>query len=162
MHNICSNFIMKKISLPLLLLLFLVMSCAKVKDPEFRKVGDFRLKGLGVTKTTIGFSVTYFNPNNFGVTVKQGEADVFMDSVYLGKFTQDEDITVLKNADFSIPLSGAIPLKTALELNLKNIGQREILLRADGHVKVGKAGIFVNKGVHYTGKHKIDDIHIKF
>lgn len=161
MHSICIVVHMKLKCLPLLFLLVTV-GCANVKDPEFRKVGNFKLKGLGPTQTTIGFTVTYFNPNNFGVTIKQTEAEVYMDSVYLGKFTQDADISVKKNADFSIPLSGAIPLKTALELNLRNIREREILLRADGHVKVGKAGVFVNKDVHYQGKHRLDDIQIRF
>jgi len=136
--------------------------CARVKDPEFRKVGNFRMKGINPTKTTIGFSVVYFNPNNFGVTVKDGDVDVYMDSAYLGKFTQDSAIAVKKNAEFSIPLSGSIPLRTALELDLRNIGQRDILLRADGVVKVGKAGIFVSKDVHYSGKHRLDEIQIKF
>jgi LEA14-like dessication related protein len=146
----------------LLLGLMMVAGCANVKDPEFRKVGNFRMKGINPTHTTIGFNVVYFNPNNFGVTVKDGNVDVYMDSVYLGKFTQDSSIAVKKNADFSIPLSGAIPLKTALELDLKNIGQRDILLRADGAVRVGKAGIFVSKDVHYSGKHRLDEIQIKF
>lgn len=160
MHNICNSVIMKLIAL--LFGLISLAGCARVKDPEFRKVGNFKMKGINPKQTTIGFNVVYFNPNNFGVTVKDGSVDVYMDSIYLGKFTQDSSIVVKKNADFSIPLSGAIPLRTALELDLRNIGQRDILLRADGAVKVGKAGIFVSKDVHYSGKHRLDEIQIKF
>jgi LEA14-like dessication related protein len=102
--------------------------------------------------------VTYFNPNDFGVTVKEAAADVYLDSVYLGKFVQDSTIGVDKNADFSIPLSGAISLKTVLSLNLQELAQREVLLRANGNVKVGKAGIFISKPFTYQGKHRLEDI----
>lgn len=145
-----------------LLSFFFLAGCSKVKDPEFRRIGGFKLKGLGLTETRIGFQVTYFNPNNFGVTVKEAEADVYMDSVYLGKFTQDSSIQVGRNAEFSIPLTGAVPMKTALQLDFQNISRRDILFRAEGNVKVGKAGIFVNRGIHYQGTHRLDEIKMRF
>jgi hypothetical protein len=85
-----------------------------------------------------------------------------MDTVYLGKFSQDSTIMVGRNADFSIPFTGVIPMKTALQLDLRNLQTRDILIRADGKVKVGKAGIFVNRDIHYEGKHRLDDIQIRF
>jgi LEA14-like dessication related protein len=136
----------------------ILASCAKVKDPEFRRLDHFHVKSLGLAQTTIGFNVTYFNPNNFGVTVKETAADIYMDSVYLGKFVQDSTISVNKNSEFSIPLTGAVAMKTALQMNFQNIGNRDILLRADGNVRVGKAGIFVTKPIHYQGKHKLGEI----
>ena len=143
--------------LPLLALLIMA-GCAKVQDPEFRRVEKFRLKNFGLEKVTIGFNVTYFNPNKFGVTVKEAEADVYMDTTYLGKFTQESNVAVSRNADFSIPFSGEIPLQTALKMNIQELSSRPVLLKADGSVKVGKAGIFVSKPVHYEGKHTLDDI----
>lgn len=140
--------------------LLAVAGCTKVKDPEFRRIDNFRLKNFGLQEAVIGFSVTYYNPNNFSVTVKEAAADIYMDSVYLGKFSQDSIVSVRKNGEFSIPLSGTVSLQTALKLNLQNLDQREILLKADGSVKVGKAGIFVNKPFHYQGKHRLADIDI--
>jgi LEA14-like dessication related protein len=138
--------------------LTIVFGCAKVKDPEFRRLDHFRVKSLGIQETRIGFNVTYFNPNNFGVTVKETQADIYLDSVYLGKFLQDSTISVSKNSEFSIPLSGAVSMKTALQMNFQDLGNRDILLKADGSAKVGKAGIFVTKAIHYQGKHKLGEI----
>ncbi len=81
-----------------------------------------------------------------------------MDTVYLGKFVQDSAISVDRNAEFSIPLTGSIPLNKALQLNLQDIDSREIVLRADGATKVGKAGIFVTKKIRYEGRHKLSDV----
>lgn len=139
-------------------LLVIILGCGKVQAPEFRHVSGFKVRSLGLQQTIIGFKVTYFNPNNFGVTVKQTEADVYMDSVFLGKFSQDTSIAVSKNAEFSIPLSGKISLQTALNLNLQDLENRDILLRAEGTTRVGKGGIFINKPIHYEGRHRIDEI----
>jgi hypothetical protein len=81
-----------------------------------------------------------------------------MDSVFLGKFIQDSNVLVQKNAEFTIPLSGNISLQTALQMNLQDLGTREIMVRADGSTKVGKAGIYLNKPIHYQGKHRLEDI----
>lgn len=141
-----------------MLLVFGLTSCTNVKEPEFRRIEKFRLRNFGITEGTIGFDVTYYNPNNFGVAVKEAAADVYLDSVYLGQFRQDSTISVGKNAEFSVPLSGKISLATAMKMDLKNLDTREIQLRADGSVKVGKAGIFVNKPIKYSGRHKLGDI----
>jgi LEA14-like dessication related protein len=145
-----------------LLLAFVLFAtgCAKVKEPEFRRVENFRLKNLGFTDVTIGLSVTYFNPNNFNVSVREAVADVYIDSVYLGKFNQDSLVRVGQKAEFSIPLTGTIPTATALKLNMKDIDSREILLQANGTVKVGKAGVYVNKKFNYSGRHKLSELKI--
>jgi LEA14-like dessication related protein len=143
--------------LPFFLLVVLI-GCTKIKEPQFRSVGNFHLKNFGLQQAVIAFNVNYFNPNNFGVTVKEAAADVYLDSVYLGKFQQDTSIGVNKNAVFSIPLSGAIALQTVLGLNFQELSRREVLVKANGTVKVGKAGIFITQPFNYQGMHKLEDI----
>lgn len=61
-------------------LFFILLSgCVQVKNPEFRRIDHFRLKNVGWQQATIGFGITYYNPNNFGVSIKEAEADVYMD-----------------------------------------------------------------------------------
>ena len=148
-----------KMIIPVLLLgLISFTGCGDIKDPEFRRVENFGVKGLGLSHANIGFTITYYNPNGFGVTVKEAETNIYMDSIYLGKFTQDSAINVSKEAEFSIPFSGAIALRTALNLDLESLGRRDILLKADGSAKVGKAGIYINTPIHYQGWHRLDEI----
>ncbi len=156
-HYFCFINVMKRILVPLLLAIVFT-GCVQVKEPEFRKIEKLRLKNFGITEGVIAFNATYYNPNNFGVSVKEAEADVYIDSVYLGKFVQDSVVQVNKNADFSIPLSGKITLATALKIDLEDIEKRDILLKAIGSVKVGKAGVFVNKPFEYRGRHRLEDL----
>ena len=66
-HDICHYISMQlKIIIPSLLLsLGIASGCKEVKDPEFRKVDEFGLRNLSLVDATVGFSVTYFNPNDF-------------------------------------------------------------------------------------------------
>ena len=82
------------------LMVTLLVGCTKIKEPEFRRVDNFHLKNFGLQQAVIAFNVHYFNPNNFGVTVKEAAADVYLDSVYLGKFVQDSTIGVRKMQNF--------------------------------------------------------------
>jgi len=141
-----------------LLFAAILSGCAKVKEPEFRRIENFRVKKFDLTEGEIGLSATYYNPNNFGVAVKEAEAEVYLDSIYVGKFVQDNNVDVSRQSDFSIPLSGKIGLATALKLNLKNIDTRELLLQANGTVKVGKGGVFVKKPFNYSGRHKLSEL----
>ena len=139
----------------LILLAPLLYSCGRIKDPEFRRLDNFGVKKLGFESSTVGFTATYFNPNKFGVTVKEAAIDVFVDSIYLGKFSQTQEVVVNNNAEFSIPLEGTIGIQKALQSNLAGLLGKEVLVKADGSVKVGKVGVFVNKRIHYEGRQKV-------
>ncbi|MGZ3845027.1 MAG: hypothetical protein ACXVBH_03170 [Flavisolibacter sp.] len=136
----------------------LLAGCTRIQEPQFRKVGNFRLKNFGLQQAEIAFNVNYFNPNDFGVTVKEAAADVYLDSVYLGKFQQDSTVGVKKDAEFSIPLTGTVSLQTVLGMDLQDLSRREVWLKANGSVKVGKAGIYITKPFTYQGKHRLEDI----
>jgi LEA14-like dessication related protein len=147
---------MKTLALLSLLIGLAAASCNRIKDPEFRRLEKFGVKSFGVQKVDIGFQVTYFNPNNFGVTVKEAAGDVYLDSVFVGKFVQHDAVEVDKNAEFSIPLVGSVALADALKLKVNDLANRELLVRANGSVKVGKAGVYISRPFTYQGKHKID------
>jgi len=41
------------------------------------------------------------------------------------------------------------------------LGRKDIFLKADGSVKVGKAGIYITRPVHYQGLHRLDEIRLQ-
>lgn len=136
-------------------------SCGKIQEPEFKRIGDFGIKKLGLKETVVGLSVTYYNPNNFGLIVKEGTFDVYIDSIYLGKFVQPQAVSVQTRADFSIPMEGTIGFDKAVQFNIPALIGKEVLIQAKGAVKVGKAGVFITKDIDYSGRHVLDKNLIK-
>lgn len=160
MHNICYLASMKFLY-TLLLPVLLLSACANIKAPEFKGIEKFGVRQVTLQSATLGFDVAYFNPNNFGVTVKDAQVDVYLDSVYLGKFNQEQDVSVYQNTVFSIPFTGNISLLNAMNLKPGQWGSRPILLKAEGSVKVGKAGIFVTRPISYEGRHSLNEISVQ-
>jgi LEA14-like dessication related protein len=147
---------MKVLSLLLLVISVSFTSCGKLEEPKFIRVEGFGIKKLGLIETVIGFNTTYYNPNNFGVTVKEAVLDVYVDSLYLGKFNQPEPISVQNKAEFAIPLEGTISLGKALQYDIASMVGKETHIKANGSVKIGKAGVFVTKNINYSGRHRLD------
>jgi LEA14-like dessication related protein len=145
-----------KMFLSSLLLVLIFTSCAKMKEPEFRRIDGFGIKKIGIKETTIGFNLTWFNPNNFGVAVKEAAFDVYLDSVYLGKFTQPTPVSVTSNGEFSIPMEGTVSLLTALQFDIPKMVGKMVFIQANGNVLVGKAGVFMKKELNYKGNHRLD------
>ena len=140
----------------LMFLILLFMSCNKLQEPQFRRVENFGVKNVTFQDATVGLAITYFNPNGFGLAVKEADIDLYVDTVYIGKFTQPNTIDVSAGSEFSIPIEGKISWKQITKSGLHKQAGKEVLVKANGKVKVGKAGVFVNKDIQYSGKHKLD------
>ena len=141
-----------KILSSLLLITIVLCSCGKMEEPQFKRLENFKIKSLGLKETVVGFNATLHNPNTFGVTVKESAVDVYVDSVFVGNFKQTQQIAVKSEADFSIPLEGKIPMTRAISMNLPGLIGKEVLVRADGSVKVGKGGVYVTKEFSFEGR----------
>lgn len=158
MHSFCHLYFMftRSVTTTLLFASIFVASCAKVQEPTFRRLSDFKVKSLGLQEARIGINVVYFNPNNFGVNIKEGAVNIYFDTTFIGRFTQPTGVDVAKNSEFGIPLEGSVPLAKALKLKASDFLNKEVQVRADGAVRVGKGGIFVSKDIKYQGKHRLD------
>lgn len=131
-------------------------SCGKVEDPRFRRLENFGVRNISLQDATIGFNATYFNPNKFGVNVKEAVFDFYADTLYLGKFLQPQGIDVNPAAEFSIPLEGRVSWQKVRNSGFEKLAGKEVLIKATGSVKVGKAGVYMTKNINYEGRHMLD------
>lgn len=138
--------------------LLLLLSCNRIKQPEFVGIDNFKLSSMGFDGVGLKFQVIFHNPNSYGVTVKMAEANVYIDSVFAGKFLQDTLVKISSKADFNIPFSGKIPLPAFLKIDFKNLGSREVFLQATGKASIGKAGIYVIRDFSIERKQKLTDL----
>ena len=148
---------MKWCLLMIILLSHTLFGCVQIEEPDFREIRDFHITNLSLQDVQIQFGMTYFNPNDFSVTVKETAAKVYLDSVYLGEFRQDSLIEVKKKAEFVVPLSGTLPLTAFLGMNIKDLLKRQALVSAEGVTKIGKAGVYITRKINYQGRHRLND-----
>jgi LEA14-like dessication related protein len=148
---------MKKL-LPFLVLIFVVFytSCKKPEAFTYRDLKNFRVSNFGLDKSRVSMDLVFFNPNYYGVDLKKVDSDIYIDSTFAGKFLLDTTIHIAKNAEFTIPASFDVDMKTIFKNTLNLLISNEVLVGARGTTRVGKGGIFVTIPFQYEGKQKLN------
>lgn len=146
---------MKKI-FPLFVLICLALfSCKKPQGFDYRDVKNIKVEKLGFNQTTLRMDLVYFNPNNFGVTLKNVDCDIFINSNFLGHYKLDTVMRIEKKSEFSLPSKLNIDMKNVYKNTLNVLFSKEIELNVKGSSRVSKFGVNVNVPFDYKGKHKL-------
>ncbi len=143
---------MKKLlaTLSILSTLFLMSGCQAPKDLEFREFKNVSLDKMGFSASALKVDLVYYNPNNFGLELKRTELDIFVDSIFLGHSSQELQVAIPRRDVFTIPLTIDLDMKNLLKNGLVTMLNKQVLVRAVGNVKVGKAGVYKNFKVDYS------------
>ncbi|MFZ1529089.1 MAG: LEA type 2 family protein [Ferruginibacter sp.] len=142
-------------ALPSWILLFVTLlltlpSCREPKDLEFRDFKNLKVHNIGFSAAKLKVDLIYYNPNNFGLELNRTNLDLYIDSSFLGHSAQNIQVAIPKRDVFTIPLEIDLDMKNLLKNGLTAYMNKEVLVRAVGKVKVGKAGIYKNFNVDYS------------
>lgn len=122
---------------------------------EYRDLKNFHLQNIGSENSEVSLDLVYYNPNKFGVDLKNVNCNIYVNSMYIGNFKLDTTMHVPRTSEFTLPGRFEVNTKNILK-NSINLLFNEITLTAKGTTRVGKAGIFVNVPIDYSGKHKLN------
>ena len=149
---------MKNVIFTLAAGLVLLSSCqsGSIKDPEYRDIRDVRLIKAGVLQSTAGIDLVYYNPNNFGVQLKDVHGDVYINDSYLGRFELEEKVQVGKRSEFIVPAIIKLDMIGAVKNHRDLWKKKEALVRIEGTAKVQKAGMSVYVPIKYEGMQNIE------
>jgi LEA14-like dessication related protein len=100
--------------------------------------------------------LVYFNPNNFGVNLKNVDCDIYLDNTYVGKFLLDTLMHIPKSAEFTLPASMDVDMRNIFKNTFNVLFSREVLIGAKGTTRVGKGGVYVTIPFNYQGRHKVE------
>ena len=140
------------------LVLLCLFSCRAIKEPDYKNMNNLLLTKLGADESTFSLQLNYFNPNHFGLRLKEVEGDAWLDSTYLGHFWMDTLIHIPANSDFSVPVKLGVDMKHVFQNAFAAIFNSELILKIDGRAKFGKAGVFIHYPIHYQGRQNFTEI----
>jgi LEA14-like dessication related protein len=136
---------------------FLIAGCAKPTSLDYLGVKNLKVIKFGLKESTVGAEVEYYNPNNYGFTMKRAEVNVYVNDNYFGKSTFDSTIRIAKKDTFALPVVLVVDM-TSTAVNAIQVfgqGQQEVKVRLDGTARVGRNGFFINYPIKYEGMQKI-------
>jgi len=135
-----------------------LLSCqsGSIKDPEYRDIRDIRLIKAGILQSIAAIDLVYYNPNNFGVQLKDVHGDVYINDSYLGRFELEEKVQVDKRSEFIVPAIIKLDMIGAVKNQRDLWKNKEALVRIEGTAKVQKAGMSVYVPIKYEGMQNIE------
>lgn len=131
---------------------FFLTGCQKPQSFEYRGIQNFKIDSLGFDHSVISMDLVYFNPNNFGVDLKNVNCDVYVEHNYLGKFVLDTLMHIAKKSEFFIPSKMTVDMKNLFKNALTTFFSTDVLVEAKGTTRVGKSGIFITVPFSYSGR----------
>ncbi|UEG49591.1 LEA type 2 family protein [Ferruginibacter lapsinanis] len=133
----------------------MLISCSTPKSLEYRDFKNFSIEKVGLGSSAIKMDLVYYNPNRFGLQLMRTDLDVYVDSTYLGHTTQEYQITLPRQREFTIPIKMDIDMRNIFKNLLNTAFSKEINLKISGSVKVGKMNVFKTFPIDYTGKQQL-------
>lgn len=137
------------------LLIVGVMSCKKPQGFDYRDVKNLKVQQIGFDKTKLSLDLVYFNPNNFGVTLKNVDCDIFVNNNLLGHFSLDTIMKIEKKSEFTLPSKIDVDMKNVYKNAFSVVFNKEVEINVKGTSKISKVGITIKVPFDYKGKHKL-------
>lgn len=134
------------------LLTMAVLSCSTPKALEYQTFYNFNIEKLGFNNSTISLDLEYYNPNNFGMQLRNTDLDISINGNLLGHTSLDTLIRIPRKDTFSIPIKFDVDMQNAFKNAWSTLIGKEILVKLSGKVRVGKANIFMTLPVEYESK----------
>lgn len=145
---------------PRLLIAFIVATvvflpfCREPKELVYRDFKNFSVGNLGFSSSTVKMDLVYYNPNNFGLQLKDTELDVYINGTLLGHTSQATQISIPKLQEFYLPISFDVDMKNVFKNMFTSLFNSEVTVKLTGRLKIGKANVFMGMPVNYEGIQK--------
>lgn len=155
-----NNEEMKKLKITLLIgtILLAAAGCSRPKALVYQDLRGIRVQQADFQQATIVLELQFYNPNSYGLSLKNGDVDAYLNDRYVGKATLDERTAVPARDTFTMPVSITAKLSSILvnALDIVANGGREVPVRLQGTIRAGKGGVFVPVKIHYEGRQRLN------
>lgn len=146
---------MKRIALFCASLLLILASCTQPKQLEYKDVKNFRLRNISIEKPELGMDIEFYNPNDFGLSLKDANIDVFINNKFVGKANLTQSFDVPKLSNFLMPVALTPDIQGLFSNALLLAFNQPVDVQIKGSVKAGK-GLFIPIPINYTGRVKLN------
>lgn len=131
--------------------------CSSPKPLVYQDISSVQIQNFNIEHAVIIANLRFYNPNNYSLSLKNGNLDAYINDKYLGKASVDERVTVPASNSFVLPVSINIDMLHVLKdaFDLLSLQKSDVMLRLQGTISAGKGGVYMRVPVNYEGKQKI-------
>ena len=144
---------MKRNLLFILTPLFLLAgACAKPKGFDYMGFEHVKILSWGFKESVVGLEVKLFNPNNYGMQLKEANVDIHLNGTYLGHSDLDTLLRIPANDTFYVPVKMKVETNSAIQGLIASARDTAVIIKIEGKARIGKGGMFFNYPISYEGK----------
>ena len=135
------------------LLALTILSCSAPKALEYKTYRNFSVEKLGFNTSAIKLDLEYYNPNNFGMQLKNSDLDIFIDGNLFGHSSFDTLIRIPRRDTFLLPVKFDVEMQNIFKNAWSALIGKEVVVKLTGKLRIGKANLFMTLPVNYESKH---------
>lgn len=132
----------------------MLAACANPKDLVYRDVKNFSVSKISLTPE-IGMDVAFYNPNSYGMTMKDANIDLYINDKLVGHASMVDKFKVPANDTFLLPVKLTADLSSVLSNALQLMSNDMVNVKLKGSVKAGR-GVLMNIPINYEGRKKLN------
>jgi len=129
--------------------------CQKVKELEYKGILNTKIEQVGLSNSSIRIDLGYYNPNNFGVDIKETNLSIYLNDRFVAMADQPEKTQIPKLSDFTFPVVAQFDPFKVLGTAFKTLFTQSSTLRIEGTAKLGKGGVYIRVPVKITEQVKL-------
>ncbi|MGH2647602.1 MAG: LEA type 2 family protein [Ginsengibacter sp.] len=129
-----------------------ILSCSSPKELEYRSFHNFSVQKLGFNNSTVSLDIVYYNPNNFGMQLRNSDLDIFIDGSLLGHSSFDTLIKIPRRDTFTLPVKFDVNMQNIYKNAWSTLTGSEVTVKLAGKIRIGKANVFMSFPVNYETK----------
>ncbi len=143
---------MKNLTRLSVILLITIFSCSSPKELEYQSFRNFSIQKLGFNNSTVSLDILYYNPNNFGMQLRNSDLDIYIDGSILGHSSFDTLIRIPRRDTFTLPVKFDVNMQNIYKNAFNALTGKEVTVKLTGKIRIGKANVFMSFPVNYETK----------
>jgi LEA14-like dessication related protein len=133
-----------------------LLACEEPKAFEFKGLKSINLEKAGLGKNIFNAQFEYNNPNEFELTLKKIDCNIFINDQKLTHYALDTNLLIPSNANFIIPAKMEIELSSLLKHSVAIMFNKPLKISVVGNAILSK-GIFTkNVPVNFSTTQKLN------
>ena len=133
-------------------LLLLSVACAKPKGFDYMGFEKVKVLSWGLKESVVGFQVKLFNPNKYGMQLKEANVDIHLNGTFLGHSDLDTFLHIPAKDTFYVPVKMKVETNSAIQGLMSSARDTAVIIKIEGKARIGKGGMFFNYPIRYEGK----------
>ncbi len=130
----------------------LLFSCSSPKALEYKTYHNFSIQKLGFNNSAIALDLEYYNPNNFGLQLRNTDLDIFINGSRFGHSSSDTLINIPRRNTFILPIKFDVDMQNIFKNAMNTLLGKEVTIKLTGKLRIGKGNIFISFPLNYESK----------